>query len=83
MVLQSLHRETLAVDTRGSLVETTSTALKNEIDGGRKEDVNKTTFHPSLMSWFKYFEDTDTYFPGNGLCRRLIFSVGSREYQQE
>lgn len=43
VVLQPRHRESLAVATKGNGVETISTALKNEVDGGGENDVNNTS----------------------------------------
>lgn len=59
MVLQeSKHCETLAVATKRSRVGMLSTAIKNEIDEGRKKDVSNVTFDPNLPSWFKFHEET-------------------------
>lgn len=50
VVLQSQHRESLAVATKRSCVETISIEIENEVDGGGKNDVNKTTLDLSLKS---------------------------------
>lgn len=58
VLLQSEHREGLAVATNGSRVEMISAVAKNEAtDGGSKKDANNITFDLSFRSLLKLREN--------------------------